>query len=187
MIKYVLAMLAIIAFPSATRAQPMPDFSGTWQCDPGRTVTLRRVDRGPVRWGPIPYTTRNQTDVTYVIVIVQDTAKVDITFPGGKNSFMNVGAYQLDSENVTTVSDKGDWWVKTVTRATRHGDALVLTATRLMDWWKTAKPAEVTSQEAETDTTFVLRLSDARTELTIETTLSDEKGHVTYRQVFNRH
>jgi hypothetical protein len=111
---------------------------------------------------------------------------VEIIHPGGSGSFMNAGAYALNGDKTTTIKDLGDWWIKTVTRAVRDAENMVLTARRLTDWWKATNPADVGSQETETDTILVLSLAKARAELVIDTTLSDEKGQVTYRQVFTR-
>ncbi len=61
-----------------------------------------------------------------------------------------------------------------------------LRARRLTGWWKTSTPDAAASTETETGTVVRLRADTARSELIVETTLSDEKGEVTYRQVFSR-
>jgi hypothetical protein len=183
-VRHALTAVMLLAMAAAIRAQSIPDFSGSWVRDPARDVMLHRVDRVPHGWGPIPYTTGKQP---FIVVIVQNTQQVNLAFPGGWNNFMNLrDAYQLDGKDVTTVRDLGQWWEKTVSRSTWDGGTLTLKAIRLIDWWKSTQPSEVTQQITETDTIFHLNLNPGQSELTIETTLSDEKGEVTYRQVFTK-
>jgi hypothetical protein len=182
MLRHLVVILSMAAFPITARAQRVDDLSGIWRTDPGRTQTLRRVDRGAAHWGPIPYST---TEHPYTIRIVEGSDTIEITYPGGTGNFMNVGAYSFGPD-VTSVRNFGEWWAKTLMHAERNEDGVVLRARRLMDWWKDASPADVTAQEAETDTEVVLRLTADRSGLVVDTTLSDEKGQVTYRQVFSR-
>jgi hypothetical protein len=96
--------------------------------------------RGAVRWGSIPYSTCGQP---YIVRIVLTAATMAIAFPGGSGNFLNVGAYPLNGPEVTAVRNHRDWWVKTVSRASPKNEAaVVLTARRLMDWWKAARPTE---------------------------------------------
>lgn len=61
-----------------------------------------------------------------------------------------------------------------------------LEAIGLGGWWKSADPSTVTRQDTQLGNSFVLDLSEDGQQLTITTTVSDEKGEAEYRQVFGK-
>jgi hypothetical protein len=52
--------------------------------------------------------------------------------------------------------------------------------------WSSSDPAEVTSQETELGTRFVMELDPSGDVLTATIRVSDEKGEAEYRQIFRR-
>jgi hypothetical protein len=71
-------------------------------------------------------------------------------------------------------------------RASWNGTSLTVTATRSAERCAVATPETAASQDDDLTSTHVLTLDASEQQLTIETTVSDEKGNAEYRQVFRR-
>jgi hypothetical protein len=173
-----------LATPAPVSSQGRPDFSGTWTSSPERFVALRNAPRERNGWG-------GQLEgvaaaPTYTIAISQSEQSVALTFPGGTGNFLTRPAFPLDGAPHSTVQDAGEFWTKIVSSATWDGSRLVLDAKSLNGWWKEVDPSQVTTQETELGTRFVLELNPSGDVLTLSITVRDEKGEAEYRQVFSR-
>lgn len=102
--------------------------------------------------------------------------------------------YTLDDVEHATVRDSTTFrgmWTKFITAATWRGTPLTLKATSFSDSHATADPAAV-AKEREHDglrnptVEQVLTLGPSGSELTIVSTITDEKGEVTFAQVCKR-
>jgi hypothetical protein len=178
------ALLLILGWsPASASAQATPDFSGTWSHIPDRFVVVRNVPRdgrggwsGHLRLGEQP---------DYVVTIAQTRDSIALTFPSGGGNFLTRPPFALDGREQTVIVDRGDFWTKHVQKSDREGDRLRLKAVAFAGWWRESDPETVTSQPTELGSVFVLSMSDDGL-LTIDTTVSDEKGEAEYRQVFAR-
>ena len=181
-----LAVALAVLTAQASAQQAPTDFGGTWTYDAssGEFVLLRDVPRVFNGWGG--QVRRAREAAGYTIVIGQTIEAVSIVFPGGAANFLSRPPFLLNGESHTTVQNRGDWWTKFTTQASWNNQRLTLRARSLNGWWRDSAPAEVTTQEAQTDTVFELALDPGGTKLTMTTTLSDEKGEAQYRQVFSR-
>lgn len=168
---------------SERQTERVADFSGTWTTDPSHLTVVDAVNYTPKGWQQFLEELRRTS--TYDLSIAQTSDQLAITFPGASSNFLTA-SYQVDSPDVVSVRDHGDYWVKTIAQSRWSDSVLTLTATRQTDWWKDTKPENVTRQDAQTDTMFALRLNPTGTEMTMDVKVADEKGWARYRQVFKR-
>jgi len=169
---------------SGLRADPIPDFSGHWQSSPARLQVGRIVHRIPDGWDRYIEGVRSIKD--YRVEIRQTGDEIAVVFPGGANNFLSVPPFPIGSSPRSSVENLGASWRKTTCRGWWDGGLLSLTATRQADRWADSDPATAKPQETDLISQHVLRLDAARTQLTMETTVSDEKGEAQYQQVFSR-
>ena len=162
----------------------IPDFSGHWKSSPDRLQVRRIVHRIPNGWDRYIEGVRSIKD--YRIEIRQTSDEIAVAFPGGANNFLSVPAFTIGGSPKSTVENLGASWRKTTCRGWWDGGLLSLTATRQADRWADSDPATAKPQETDLISQHMLRLDTGRHELTMDTTVSDEKGEAQYQQVFRR-
>jgi hypothetical protein len=166
-----------------------PNFLGDWTGDTTRFEIIRHVRATPYGWdGFLAGLSQHRP---YKITVFQNDESLDITFPGGPNSILNTKPYkskhetlQADGSSVLTTHDAGSFWTQRVNTAMWQGATLKREIIQEADWWSVRKPEANLHEDATV--IYLLRLNHGGAELTLDTTLIDEKGELEYRQVFTR-
>ena len=163
-------------------AQQPPDFSGAWTSN--QVVVLRNDHTTPWGWDQLA---ENLTRArTYLVTIDQMRDEVTMTFPGGSNNILTTAASLVGAEARTTVTNRGDWWMKDVVSAHWAGASLEISSTTSTGWWKTVTPDRAEPQVTDFKKRFTMQLNADAGELSLRALLVDEKGELEYVQVFHR-
>jgi hypothetical protein len=175
-------VFCFVLFASASQAQVVSNYSGTWRELAGSTEILDRQDRVPGGWGNFLAGLRQSGD--YEVTIQQTQREVAVRFPG--RTFLNGPPYRPDVPESIEVQDIGQYWRKTITTVHSTDGVLTLGNRTLVGWWRDSRPEEVQRQGTELSVIHTLRLQQGGIELSIVTTVADEKGSASYRRVLSR-
>ena len=163
----------------ALYAQTRPNFSGVWVREPGGFELLqdvRRIARGAGVDGLAAAR-------DYTVEIEQTDGSITLHFPHGTP--LTRPAVRLSPGPHVIVQDRGAFWTRFVSDAEWQGPTLVVTTRSSAGWWKSSHPDTAKPREIFTSI-FSLTLSPVDDRLTLVTSVSDDKGDATYRQVFRR-
>jgi hypothetical protein len=150
-------LLAMMAPSLGTSAEPLPDFSGTWQVVEAQNSTPHAGFDPSRRRG-------------FTFVIEQDRTELRVVFPK-----LPALIFELDGSDNRYVHDSGDAWTRFKTVARWDGAILTLKSTTFNGWWKTSDPSRVDSQATELEETRTLRFEMPGGKLRMETSSRDEK------------
>src|SRR6187399_2459475 len=116
-----LAVIVVVSVLSGPwLAQQPTDFSGAWTSN--QVVVLRNDHTTPWGWDQLA---ENLTHArTYLVTIAQTRDEVTMTFPSGSNNILTTAASLVGAEPRTTVTNRGDWWMKDVVSARWVGASL---------------------------------------------------------------
>ena len=162
----------------ALHAQTVPAFSGVWTRKAQRGLIIVQVSPG---WRGV---VANLAAHPPTVSIAQTASSISLMSGHGQAAV----AYPVDASKNVNLEDHGDWWVKSETSSNWDGSSLSITQRTTSGWRHDLLPEEArvdrASQDTMMETTRVLNLSPDRREMTIRTTVRDEKGAAEYVEAF---
>jgi hypothetical protein len=185
-VSVVVLLVVAVQFAGAS-AQDSTNWSGAWTSRPERDVqglSTRPGSGSATGWSGFVEALLATRD--YRIRVAHTPDGVAITFPGGNNNMLTLPETPLGTEPSVRVVARGDWWTKYVSTVRVAGDVVDVVSTTSSGWWTDGDPAEAGPKVTDLLRRYTMAPGGSPDQLVLRVSLSDEKGHVEYRQVFRR-